>query len=104
MWQNAAPGIFVPGAAKGRQLLDQIFGSDEISRRVAQQAAEMTGVKPETMQQLLPVLAGIYAGGMSHWMTGAGARPSKLLRILRGRREATKPDCQSLGGMWARHG
>jgi hypothetical protein len=68
-WQ-AAGNPFTPQAQQeGRRLLDQLFGSDEISRRVAHQAADYAGVSTETMQQLLPVLAGIMAGGMSHWMT-----------------------------------
>ncbi len=70
LWLNAAQA-FSPGSQRnGQQILDQIFGSDEISRRVAQQAAEMTGVNADVMQQMLPVLAGIYAGGLYHWMSG----------------------------------
>ncbi|MBB3018925.1 hypothetical protein FHR70_001979 [Microvirga lupini] len=67
-WQ-AAGNPFTPQAQQeGRQLLDQIFGSDEVSRRVAHQAASYAGISADTMQQLLPVLAGILAGGTSHWM------------------------------------
>jgi hypothetical protein len=68
-WQ-AAGNPFTPQAQQeGRRLLDQIFGSDEVSRRVAHQAADYAGINTETMQQLLPILAGIMAGGMSQWMT-----------------------------------
>jgi len=67
-WQ-AAGNPFTPQAQQeGRKLLDQIFGSDEVSRRVAQQAAGYAGISADTMQQLLPVLAGILAGGTSQWM------------------------------------
>lgn len=67
-WQ-AAGNPFTPQAQQeGRQLLDQLFGSDEVSRRVAQQAASYAGINADTMQQLLPVLAGILAGGTSQWM------------------------------------
>ncbi len=67
-WQ-AAGNPFTPQAQQeGRQLLDQIFGSDEVSRRVAHQAASYAGINADTMQQLLPVLAGILAGGTSQWM------------------------------------
>jgi len=67
-WQ-AAGNPFTPQAQQdGRRLLDQLFGSDEVSRRVAHQAADYAGISTETMQQLLPLLAGIMAGGMSHWM------------------------------------
>jgi hypothetical protein len=65
-WQ-AAGNPFTPQAQQeGRGLLDQLFGSDEVSRRVAHQAADYAGISTETMQQMLPVLAG---GGMAHWMT-----------------------------------
>ncbi|MBM6578917.1 DUF937 domain-containing protein [Microvirga sp. BT689] len=67
-WQ-AAGNPFTPQAQQeGRQLLDQLFGSDEVSRRVAHQAASYAGINADTMQQLLPVLAGILAGGTSQWM------------------------------------
>lgn len=69
-WLNAAQA-YSPGAQRnGEQILDQIFGSDDVSRRVAHQAAQMTGVNVDVMQQMLPVLAGIYAGGLYHWMSG----------------------------------
>lgn len=68
-WQ-AAGNPFTPQAQQdGRRLLDQLFGSDEVSRRVAHQAAAYAGISAETMQQLLPLLAGIMAGGMAQWMT-----------------------------------
>lgn len=67
-WQ-AAGNPFTPQAQQeGHKLLDQIFGSDEVSRRVAQQAASYAGISADTMQQVLPVLAGILAGGTSQWM------------------------------------
>jgi hypothetical protein len=81
-WQ-AAGNPFTPQAQhEGRKLLDQIFGSDEVSRRVAHQAAGYAGISADTMQQMLPLLAGLLAGGMSQWMTahaqamqGFGAPP-----------------------------
>lgn len=68
-WQAAGHSFSSQAQQEGRRLLDQLFGSDEVSRRVAHQAADYAGISTETMQQLLPVLAGILAGGMSHWMT-----------------------------------
>lgn len=67
-WQS--PGVGLPSQAQqeGHRLLDQLFGSDEVSRRVAHQAAEYAGISAETMQQLMPLLAGIFAGGMSQVM------------------------------------
>ena len=77
VWLNAAQA-FSPGSERnGKQIIDRIFGSDETSRRVAQQAAEITGVNAEVMHQMLPVLAGIYAGGLYHWMSGQARVLSK---------------------------
>ncbi len=71
-WQ-AAGNPFTPQAQQqGRHLLDQLFGSDDVSRRVAHQAADYAGVSAETMQQVLPLLAGILAGGMAQWMNTQG--------------------------------
>jgi hypothetical protein len=68
-WQTAGNPFTPQAQQEGRRLLDQLFGSDEVSRRVAHQAADYAGISTETMQQVLPLLAGIMAGGMSHWMT-----------------------------------
>jgi hypothetical protein len=67
-WQAAGHSFSANAQQEGRKLLDQLFGSDEVSRRVAHQAANYAGINAETMQQLLPLLAGILAGGMSKWM------------------------------------
>ena len=67
-WQAAGHSFSSQAQQEGRRLLDQLFGSDEVSRRVAHQAASYAGISADTMQQLLPVLAGILAGGTSHWM------------------------------------
>ncbi len=68
-WQAATRSFSPQAQQEGRRMLDQIFGSDEVSRRVAHQAADYAGISADTMQQLLPLLAGILAGGMSQWMT-----------------------------------
>ena len=68
-WQSAARSFSPQAQQQGRTLLDQIFGSDQVSRRVAHQAADYAGVSADTMQQMLPLMAGILAGSMSQWMT-----------------------------------
>jgi hypothetical protein len=68
-WQSAARSFSPQAQQEGRTLLDQIFGSDQVSRRVAHQAADYAGVSADTMQQMLPLMAGILAGSMSQWMT-----------------------------------
>jgi hypothetical protein len=71
-WQAAGRTFSAQAQQEGRRLLDQLFGSDEVSRRVAHQAADYAGVSIDTMQQLLPLLAGILAGGMAQWMQAQG--------------------------------
>ncbi|WP_230530587.1 DUF937 domain-containing protein [Microvirga roseola] len=66
-WQGTGQAFAAQAQQEGRRVLDQIFGSDEVSRRVAHQAADFAGISVETMQQLLPVFAGLFAGAMSQW-------------------------------------
>ncbi|MXQ13654.1 DUF937 domain-containing protein [Microvirga makkahensis] len=68
-WQMAGRTFSSQAQQEGRRLLDQLFGSDEASRRVAHQAADFAGIGVETMQQILPLYAGLLAGGLSQWMT-----------------------------------
>jgi hypothetical protein len=67
-WQAPGPSFFPQAQKAGSALLDQLFGSDEASRRVAHQAAAYAGIGVDTMQQILPPLAGILAGGVAQWM------------------------------------
>jgi len=67
-WQAAGNPFTAQAQQEGSKLLDQLFGSDEVSRRVARQAATYAGISADTMQQMLPLLAGILAGGTSQWM------------------------------------
>jgi hypothetical protein len=71
-WQMAGQSFSTQAQQQGRQLLDRLFGSDEVTRRVAHQAADYAGVSVETMRQVLPVLTGILAGGMYQWMAAQG--------------------------------
>lgn len=71
-WQGAGQAFSFQAQQEGRRLLDQLFGSDEVTRRVAHQAADYVGVSVETMQQILPLMTGILAGGMYQWMTQQG--------------------------------
>ncbi|MDX7997602.1 hypothetical protein R3M60_20575, partial [Bacillus subtilis] len=69
---------FTPQAQQaGKLVLDQMFGSDDVTRRVAHQAANFAGVGLETMQQMLPLMAGIFAGNLHQWMTSQGAMTGK---------------------------
>jgi hypothetical protein len=49
----------------GNDVLGQIFGSKDVSRTVAQDAAARTGIDPSLLKKMLPVLAMLVAGYMA---------------------------------------
>jgi hypothetical protein len=51
--------------APGNNVLGQIFGSKDVSRAVAQNAAAQTGQDPSVLKKMLPMLAMIVAGYMA---------------------------------------
>lgn len=51
------------GIAEGNGILGHVFGSPELSRRIAAHAAETTGISQEILRQMLPVLASMMMGG-----------------------------------------
>ncbi|HEU5138280.1 MAG TPA: DUF937 domain-containing protein [Steroidobacteraceae bacterium] len=57
--------------APGNNVLGQIFGSKDVSRAVAQNAASQTGVDPSILKKMLPMLAMLVAGYMSKQRSGA---------------------------------
>lgn len=51
---------------KGNDILGQIFGSKDVSRTVAGHAAGQTGLDPELLKKMLPILAMLVAGYLAH--------------------------------------
>ncbi|WP_392710191.1 DUF937 domain-containing protein [Rhizobium ruizarguesonis] len=67
---------FTPeGISDGNNILAQLFGSKEVSRAVAAQAAQMTGIGQDIYKQMLPVLADTLMGGLFKQTTGQMASP-----------------------------
>ncbi len=58
--------------AQGNALLGTLFGSKEVSRAVAQGAAQQSGVDPALLKRMLPMLA-MAVGGMMMRQQGGGA-------------------------------
>lgn len=56
----------------GNAVLNQIFGSKDVSRTVAQNAASTSGLDPALIKKMLPILAMLVAGYMSR-QAGTGA-------------------------------
>lgn len=62
---------FTPqGISDGNQVLAQLFGSKEVSRAIAAQAAQMTGIGQDVLKQMLPVMADAIMGGLFKQSTG----------------------------------
>lgn len=62
-----------PGTtAQGNEILGAIFGSKEVSRQVAQHAANKSGLSVEILKQMLPVLAMMAAGSMANKANSGG--------------------------------
>ncbi len=57
---------------KGNDVLGQIFGSKDVSRAVAQNASSQSGLSPDLLKKMLPMLAMLVAGYMAK-QRGAGA-------------------------------
>lgn len=56
---------FTPqGLAEGNGILGHLFGNKDVSRAIAAQAAQMTGIGQEIYKQMLPVLASTLMGGI----------------------------------------
>jgi len=58
---------------RGNAVLGQIFGSKDVSRTVAQQAASQSGLDPALLKKMLPMVAMLVAGFMAKQGTGAPA-------------------------------
>ncbi|MBP1850501.1 DUF937 domain-containing protein [Rhizobium halophytocola] len=82
LWQTLSSGnyakyfedmnkAFTPqGMADGNSVLEQLFGSKEVSRAIAAQAAQVTGIGQEIYKQMMPVMAGTLMGGLFKQATG----------------------------------
>ena len=72
-----ASRAFQPSAIEeGNGILGHLFGSKELSRAVAAQASQATGIAQETLKQMLPVLAAMVMGGLFKQSTGQMAGSS----------------------------
>src|SRR5690606_21560216 len=75
---------------KGNAILGEIFGSKDVSREVAGQASQSTGLDPAVLKKMLPVLAMLVAGYLSSQSNRAGGGAEGGLGSILG---------QVLGGM-----
>jgi hypothetical protein len=72
---------------QGNDVLGEIFGSKDVSRTVAGQAATKTGIDPGLLKKMLPILAMMVAGYMAKQggqSQGGGGLGGMLGNILGG--------------------
>ncbi|MEO9612209.1 MAG: DUF937 domain-containing protein [Nitratireductor sp.] len=69
-FDDAANAFSAQGVADGNGILGHLFGSKELSRAVAAQAAEATGLGQDVLRQMLPVIAAMVMGGLFKQSTG----------------------------------
>ncbi|HEV2602806.1 MAG TPA: DUF937 domain-containing protein [Microvirga sp.] len=77
-FESAAQAFTPQARQEGSTVLNQLFGSDDVSRQVAQQAAAFSGVGADILQQMLPLMAGIFAGGLATAARAGGMTPGLM--------------------------
>ncbi len=63
---------------RGNDVLRQVFGSKDVSRAVAQNAATRSGLDPDSLKRMLPVLAMLVVGYLSKHGAAPGVDASAL--------------------------
>ena len=69
-FDDASRAFSPQGVDEGNGILGHLFGSKDLSRAVAAQAAQATGVGQNILQQMLPVVASMIMGGLFKQSTG----------------------------------
>ncbi|MDX3809598.1 DUF937 domain-containing protein [Bosea thiooxidans] len=90
-----AGGNSIPPGAQmaGNDVLSQLFGSNEVSRAIAAQAAATSGVSQAILNQMLPVIASILMGGLfkSTSNEGLGGILGQFAEMMRGQMPGMQP-------------
>jgi hypothetical protein len=60
--------------SRGNDVLGQIFGSKDVSRTVAQDAASKTGLSPELLKKMLPIVAMAVTGYLAKQRSAGAAQ------------------------------
>lgn len=69
-FENMQKAFSPSGVEEGNGILGHIFGSKDVSRAVAAQAAAVTGIGESILKQMLPVIASMVMGGLFKQSTG----------------------------------
>jgi hypothetical protein len=71
-FQNPANAHSEAGVAGGSAIRAQGFGDPNVTSQIAQQASRITGLRPDLLAQMLPVVATMAAGGLMNAMKSQG--------------------------------
>ncbi|MEJ1157707.1 DUF937 domain-containing protein [Prosthecomicrobium sp. N25] len=94
-----AMAAFSPESQKaGADALTAIFGSNEVTRAVAAQVAAMSGIGPNVLQSMMPVVASMLMGGM-----GSALETNPIAKMVSGFFAAARPASpqEAFAGMMA---
>jgi hypothetical protein len=69
-FEDSSRAFSPDGVANGNDILGQLFGSKDLSRAVAAQAAQATGLGQDMLKQMLPAIAAMIMGGLFKQSTG----------------------------------
>jgi hypothetical protein len=92
---------------RGNEVLGQIFGSKDVSRAVAQNAAGSTGLDPALLKRMLPMLAMLAGGYLSRQTGGLAGQAAQagqggglggMLGQVLGRQGSGQTEGRSAGG------
>lgn len=72
-FEDASAAFSPQGMQEGNGILGHLFGSKDLSRAVASQAAQATGIGQEVLKQMLPALATMIMGGLFKQSMGPSA-------------------------------
>ena len=63
-FEDATRAFSPQGVDEGNGILGHLFGSKDLSRAIASQAAQATGLSQQVLQQMLPAIASMVMGGL----------------------------------------
>lgn len=75
---NPAQAFSPAGMQDGNAILSHLFGNKDVSRAVAAQAAQASGIGESILKQMLPALAPMVLGGLFKQMQGGSSTASNL--------------------------
>jgi hypothetical protein len=85
-FEDATKAFSQGGMQEGNGILGHLFGSKDLSRAVAAQASQATGIGQDILKQMLPALASMIMGGLfkqsTGQMQGAAASGNPLQQII----------------------